>query len=440
MNSTSASHFPEKVYLSGADCFFLMLEENAKKHQIGNNVIRICLYFNEKKEADFLLKSIEQSPLIHWLCNIELVKEHFYNKPYWKYTNKGKSIPFKTQLVELEKTIPKELLNRGIQLGNNSMIECDSLNYPSGAVAVVLSWHHILMDGRGSGMLIRHLVGQIPFNEETYADFFPSKEKKVSVYHYVRNMYKVKSFVQRSSRSPIASIVKNCKATGKDNTFGLRTISFSEEETKLIDLNATTNGARFGANNFLIAACAHAIYSVNMKRGNIGAVWVPIPYDGRKRGGIGPIVTNCISFLFYRFEKEHFNSVSATIKTINEQMAEQLKIEMPRKYNLLLDMMRHIPLGLYSFLTSYSSKGAVSSFLFSSAGEGKWDMNNLMEHPFSDILIIPPFTFPPGITFSFLRNDNCLKMNIIYSEKCVDENELEFIESLLCSRLVDYRS
>lgn len=435
MKSISDHSFPEKVYLSGADCFFLMLESNAQKQQIGNNVIRICLFFNEQKEADFLLKSIQQSPFIHWLCNIELVKNRFYNKPYWKYTNKGKSISFQTQQGIDEKVIPKELLNRGIHFENNCLIECDTVNYPSGTVAVVLSWHHILMDGRGSGMLIRHLAGQIPFNEETCADFFPPREKKISFYRYVRNMYKVKHFIQRSSKAPISSLVSQCKDNEK--SFGLKTICFNKEETKKIDLNATVNGARFGANNFLIAACTHAINDVNIKRGNEGVIWVPIPYDGRKRGGIGPIVTNCISFLFYRFEKEHLTTVPASVKRINEQMSEQLKIEMPRKYNLLLDMMRHIPLGLYHFLTTNSSKGAVSSFLFSSAGEGKWEMNNLMDHPFTDILILPPFTFPPGITFSFLRYDDCLKMNIVYAEKCIDENELQFIESTLRSILVD---
>lgn len=285
-------------------------------------------------------------------------------------------------------------------------------------------------------MLIRHLAGQIPFDKENCADFFPPKEKKVSFYQYVRNMYKVKHFIQRSSKAPIASIASNCKIDINENAFDLKTICFTEEETELIDINAAKNGARFGANNFLIAACANVVNSINIKRGTQGVVWVPIPYDGRKRGGIGPIVTNCISFLFYRFEKEHFGSVEATVKRINEQMAEQLKMEMPKKYNLLLDMMRHIPLGLYRFLTTNSSKGAISSFLFSSAGEGKWDMNNLMEHPFSDVLIVPPFTFPPGITFSFLRHEDCLKMNIVHNEKCIDATEIAFIETELRSILL----
>jgi len=434
MNFSSDYSFPEKVYLSGADCFFLMLEKNTKKHACGNNVIRICFSFDTKKEADFLIERMQCSPFIHWLNNIELVRSRFYIKPYWKYVDKGKTIPLYTLTSSFENELPKELLNRAIPLTSSQLIECDCVHYPSGKISVVLSWHHILMDGRGSGMLLRHLSGQLPYNENAELIFFPKKEKRSSLYAQIRNMYKVKHFIQRSSKGPIASPMREEK---DQILFGLKTVCFDANETQLIDEFAVLNGARFGANNFLIAACAQTVNQLNLKRGIKGVVWVPIPYDGRKRGAKGPLITNFISFLFYRFEKDHFESISSTVRRINDQMTEQLNMEMPKKYNLLLDMMRHIPTGLYHLLATRSSKGAVSSFLFTSAGEGIWDMKKLMEHPFSDVAIIPPFTFPPGLTFSFLRINNSLKMNIVYAEHCFDQNELNFIVTKLRSILVE---
>ena len=64
-------------------------------------------------------------------------------------------------------------------------------------------------------------------------------------------------------------------------------------------------------------------------------------------------------------------------------------------------------------------------------------MNKLMEFPFSDITIIPPFTYPPGLTFSFLRIDNSLKMNLVFAEQGIDENDLNFIETKIRSILVE---
>jgi hypothetical protein len=157
---------------------------------------------------------------------------------------------------------------------------------------------------------------------------------------------------------------------------------------------------------------------------------VPIPQDGRKRGGFGPIISNCISFLFYRLSINDLSSVKQTVQSINLQLAEQLKLDMPRKYNMLLDMMRYIPLKLYHFLSTNASKGVVASFLYSSAGEDYWDMNTLSNKPLDDVLILPPATFPPGLTFSFLRFNNNLKMNIVYCEETISNKELELINEI----------
>ena len=179
---------------------------------------------------------------------------------------------------------------------------------------------------------------------------------------------------------------------------------------------------------FLIAACAHVVHAINKNRGTSDAIWLPVPYDGRKRGGIGPIITNCISFLFYRIPAKELNTIKETVLCIKEQMTEQIKIEMPAKYNLLLDMLRHIPLSLYDYITTRSSKGVVAGFLFSSAGQDVWDMNTLLDNPIEDILVIPPFAYPPGLVFSFLRFNNQLKMNIVYSESIISQEEFESIE------------
>jgi hypothetical protein len=96
--------------------------------------------------------------------------------------------------------------------------------------------------------------------------------------------------------------------------------------------------------------------------------------------------------------------------------------------------MRYIPLWLYRFLTTRSSKGGVSSFLFSSAGEDKWDMSSMHAHSIQKILMIPPSTVPPGLTFSFLRNNQQLTLNILWSEHIM--NEVEFAK--LKEQLMNY--
>ncbi|WP_317899129.1 hypothetical protein [Aurantibacillus circumpalustris] len=426
--------FPKKVYLSGPDCFYLVLEANAQKHQTGNNVVRMVLHFEDDVKAKQLIENAHQSPLVHWLCNITLQKGFLFFKPYWKYADAGNKLKITEHVFGNDHGIPSEILNRNIPLQNSCLLEFDLIKYTSNKTTLIISWNHILMDGRGSGLFIRHLDNPSVVDEKTFPRFFPSSEKKISLFKYIKNMYEVKAFIEKSSQAPIATVASEVKPTNK--TFKLKTFAFSTAETETITNNALNNGAKFGANAFLMACCAQAVNTINNKNNKKDTIWLPAPYDGRKRGAQGPIISNCIFFLFYRISPNDLTSIKQTVACINKQMAEQLKIDMPKKYNMLLNMMRHIPLKINSFLTMRSSKGVVASFLFSSAGDSFRDMSGLLNDTISEINIIPPFTYPPGLTFSFLRQNNLLKMNLLYCENNFNTDELSLLESSVQNNLL----
>ena len=426
--------FPKKVYLSGADCFYLIIEANAQKHQTGNNVIRMAFHFNTDLKAKQLIKNAHESPLVHWLCNITLQKGFLLFKPYWKYVDAGNKLKITEHNSNTDHFIPPEILNRNIPLNNSCLLEFDLIKYASNKTTLIVSWNHILMDGRGSGLFIRHLNNPSVVDQKTLSVFFPSTEKKPSLFKYIKNMYEVKKFIENSSRAPIATVAHTTAPTNK--TFNLKVILFNAAETEAITSNAAKTGAKFGTNAFLMACCAHAVNSLNKNNGKQNTLWLPAPYDGRKRGALGPIISNCISFLFYRISDNDLANVKQTVECINKQMTEQLKTDMPKKYNLLLNMMRHIPISITSFLTTRSSKGVVASFLFSSAGDGFRDMAGLLNDEVCDINIIPPFTYPPGLTFSFLRQNNLLKMNLIYCENNFTADKLSLLESSLQKNLL----
>ncbi len=422
MKAMSIYQFPSKVFLSGADCFHLMLEINSKKYQTGNNVIRIVLHFNNEDSALPILANIRLSPLIYWFCNIQLVKGFWFQKPHWKFEDQGNKIEIREHQHGINSGLPAEILDRKITLDNKSQIEFDLIRYPTQKVAIIISWHHIVMDARGSRLLTAHLSNPLTHDPSFFTDFFPVKAKRGSLIQYIRNMYEVKHFIENSSRAPIATVSQ--PGITKRN-FKIQTIHFTTRETEQIDKTAKENGARFGANAFLLACCAHLVNEINKIRGSAGTIWLPVPYDGRKRGGHGPIVTNCISFLFYRLPQSDLTSLKKTVASINQQMSDQIKNDWPKKFNMLLDMMRYFPLRLHYFLSNRPSKGVVSSFLYTSAGEDTWDTNRLLTDHIEDVLIIPPLVFPPGLTFSFSRHNNTLRMNIVYCSNILKEAELD---------------
>ncbi|MBL7883311.1 MAG: hypothetical protein JNL69_04545, partial [Bacteroidia bacterium] len=321
-----------------------------------------------------------------------------------------------------------------IELNSETFIQCDLVHYKSGKSAFVLSWDHILMDGRGAGILIKHLSSVHYFNANDLHHFFPKEETKVSIYQYIKNMYKVKHFIEKSSKAPIASVTQKIENEGIPL---YHTLVFEKEIVEQIEKNAVKKGARFGLNLFLIASCAHVVNKLNKKRNSVGDLWFPIPYDGRLRGAKGPIVTNNVSTLFYRFSQTDLNSIEKTIESLNKQMAEQLKMEMPKKYNMLLNMMRHIPNRLYYFLVNRSSEGSFASFLYTSTGENIQHMEQLFDKQIENVQIYPQHTYPPGLTFSFLRFNGSIRLNFAYISTSISEKELEEMKNNLNKILLD---
>lgn len=427
MQSFNKNNLPQKVFLSGADYFHLVLDKHAKKHGAGGNVMRKVFYFEKRLSPQKINTILKSSPVIYWLCNIKLVPGSLLKLPYWQFTDRGNEIMQWEHNATIENEIPEKILDRDITVEATHFIEADLVYYPSGACAFILSWNHILLDAKGTTLLFDHLNNLSISKKEDFTHLFPSKEKKPNIIKYIRNMYKVKRFVQNSSRPKISSIAigmaKNADAITKN-----KTISFNAEETQKINTNAFKSGSRFGPTLYFVACCSHVINAVNTLRNNQGDIWLPVPYDGRLRGAIGPLISNCVSFLFYRITAAEMNTVPQTVKCLSAQMTDQIKKEIPQQYTLFLNMMRHIPLWLYYFIISRTGKGVISSFLYTSTGDNFNNLKSLFGEPIKTINMIPALTFPPGLTFVFLKHDDELDVNIAYSEDVINNDDLYFIE------------
>ena len=438
MKAIDKASLPKKVRLSGADCFHLVLDKHAKKHGAGGNVMRKIFYFKNPLSLNKIDGILKNSPIIYWLCNIELVPGSLFRAPYWKYTDRNNEIILREHKVAAENEIPAAIQERDITINAERFIEADLLYYPSGACAFILSWNHILLDARGTTLLFDHLNHITDNKYINFDNFFPAPEKKPNIIKYIRNMYKVKKFVQTSSKAPVSSIAdKNTKSS--EGITRYKTFHFNIEETKKIHSNAFKTGSRFGPTLFFIACCSHVIYKFNRQRNKDGDIWLPVPYDGRLKGSVGPLISNCVAFLFYRISPAEMNTVNQTVKSLTAQMTAQIKDNMPQKYSMFLNMMRHIPLWLYYFLISRTGEGTFASFLYTSTGDNFNELRSLFGEPLSDLAMVPALTFPPGFTFVFLKHDDELNVDIAYSPDVINDNDLHLIEQNLKELLLaDY--
>lgn len=427
MTSFDKNVLPKKVILSGADCFHLVLDKHAKKHGAGGNVMRKVFYFNSCVSFEKIANILKGSPVVYWLCNIKLKQPLFFRLPYWKYTDRGNEIIINTHESSIEKKIPEVILRRDITVDAGRFIEADIIYYPSGNSAFVLSWNHMLLDAKGTTLLFEHFNQLTENKTQNFDIFFPAKEKKVNIFRYINNMYKVKKFVQTSARPPVSSVGFAKIKHGEEETLN-RTIAFNAADTARIAAGAFNAGSRFGPTLYFIACCSQAIHQLNKQKDRSGDLWLPVPYDGRLRGAAGPLISNCVSFLFYRIPETALLNVSETVTCLSTQMKSQIAGGIPQKYAMFLDMMRHIPLWLYYFLVNRTGRGVFASFLYTSTGDNFNDLKHLFGEPLHDLNMIPALTFPPGLTFVFLKHDNELKINIAYSPAVISNNDLHLIE------------
>jgi hypothetical protein len=427
MISFNKAELPEKVILSGADCFHLVLDKHAKKHGTGGNVMRKIFYFNNALSFDKINEILQSSPVIYWLCNIKLAKGRLFKLPCWEYIDRNNKIILLEHHTENENEIPEIILTRDITIESKRFIEADLVHYPSGGCAFVLSWNHMLLDAKGTTLLFEHLNLLSENKPQDFDTFFPAKVKETNIITYIRNMYKVKKFVQTSAKAPVSSVA-NSKFKSAEGKTLIKVISFNTAETIKINENAYRTGSRFGPTLYLVACCSHVTHFLNQQRNKSGDIWLPVPYDGRLRGATGPLISNCVSFLFYRIKQNELETVEQTVKSLSRQMTSQIRDGIPQKYSMFLNMMRHIPLWLYYFLISRTGKGVFASFLYTSTGDNFNNLYSLFGEPIRNINMIPALTFPPGLTFVFLKHDEALNINIAYSPDIINNNELLLIE------------
>jgi hypothetical protein len=427
MKSFNKADLPRKIHLSGADCFHLVLDKHAKKHEAGGNVMRKIFYFEHALSLEKIEDILKSSPVIYWLCNIKLVPGSLFKIPYWQYKDNSNEIIIREHHDTSEDNIPEIILARDINIDAERFIEADIVHYPSGGCAFVLSWNHILLDAKGTTLLFDHLNHLTDKTPQDFNIFFPAKEKRPNIIKYILNMYKVKKFVQTSAKKPVSSVGDKNTKTSEGSTH-YKNIRFNSDETKRILENAFKTGSRFGPTLFFIACCSYVTHILNKQRNKEGDLWLPVPYDGRLRGAIGPLISNCVAFLFYRIRQSELDNVTAIVKSLSKQMTAQIKMGMPQRYTMFLNMMRHIPVWLYYFIISRTGEGAIASFLYTSTGDNFNDLKSLFGEPLRDISLIPALTFPPGLTFVFLKHDDDLNVNIAWSPDIINDDDLQLIE------------
>ncbi len=418
------------LYLTGADCFILALEKHNQLQGASGNTCRYVLELDGRLNADTFKKKINQNKTVQQLASLSVQKGNLFSKPRWKQ-NGIKDV--EVNIHESDLFLPDYILNKNFSIDESNLFSFDILNRSDGNSCLILSWHHLLIDGYGAVLLLR----QIASNNEI--DLTIAEKKVTFNFKNLQQATKAKRFIDKTSKKELSGITSNLNS--RLVTQKVNIVSFTKKETIEIESNASTLGAKFGVSPFYLACSANAVKHILEKRKtSVTNFWIPVPQNKRKKGSQFPLVSNHLSFLFYRISNNEFNSLQQTVKSLNNQMVNQIRKGLPKSYDILLNLLKRIPSSLYYQFIKGPKGNSLASFLFTVAEEHPQDLLQFEGLNVINALSIPPNNFKPGLTFAFMKFNNCLQIMVLSFEEIISKTEMTNLETQLKHELITGKS
>lgn len=387
--------------------------------------------FKQDTDLTALLKLVNSNSGLDFINAISLKRSGFLQTPIWSTGNKPKNISIAYHDDMSADDVENKILNCDINIQQGPLVSLDLVKCKEGKNAIILSAHHALFDQKGLVNLLRKLDGNYTSTKHGYIP----KKQVVNFLKQLADTIQVTFFLLWKPARSLAKLMPPTTGTLSKSKYHL--IKFDKEETKQLDKIGIKNGAVIGKSPFYLAATTRALHQILIKRGHQNITyWIPVPQDQRPRGADGSLLSNQLSFLFYKIPSEQLISLDKTISFIANQMKEQVRKNIPGKYASLMSLFRRLPLSLYLTLIKLPTAGAISSFSFSDLGEEGDRLQTFNGWEVEDLINYPPNPGPPGFTVVFMRFQGTLRVVIGYVEEAVNPEEIAIFENNLKNDLL----
>ncbi|HSZ24164.1 MAG TPA: hypothetical protein VK766_00515 [Cytophagaceae bacterium] len=422
--------FPKQINLSGADCFFLAMENHYKKNGNTGNVCHLLISLDNTIDKESLSKKITEFPIFNWFSKIELNRGIFFGIPKWEYLPDKKSLIVIDELSDSSIGLPIEVSRMKISLTDSCLFKFTIVHRVNNCSDLIFSWHHILMDARGAETLLRLIGGDI---SEKKVNYFPAKERKMNFLKSFYILHFSKEFIKRSSKKPLVHLINKEPDYIPEPNYHL--LEFSEEQTIQLDKRALAHGAQVSKGSFYLACTTKVIHEWLVTKGNKdGVFWIPVPQNRRPRGNFGPVFSNLQGFMFYRIPRENTSDLKSCTEFITKQMFDLIRHKRPDDYAVMSNLLRRLPSRFYYWLIKGPAGGSMASFLYTDPGVNEF--KTFMGYSVKNVTNYPPSTFPPGLMTIFERFNGKQKIILQHVLQVVNKEDLSILENNLRKELL----
>jgi NRPS condensation-like uncharacterized protein len=437
-----------RIPLTGGDYFVYALDRQMRSTGLQGNICRLVLRLDGLFRTEQLRSIIQSCDLVSQLAKMRMRLRFPLTTPCWFSSHPSCEVTIAEHKATLPRTESVSFCNSCVSHKLHPRkapgFAFDLIRYRDNKTDLVLSWHHSLMDARGAESLLMQISNpkaNIPLldSESSQNDHFSKSIRSRGLLKSAKRLvYSRQSlfFIEEVHRHPLATLVP--KEKGRcGNSHLYRPIYFSEAESKNIETNCEKLGAGFHRSLFILAAVTRAFHAIRIARGeNFGAYVIPVPQDLRKKGITGPILSNHVTFLFYRVESEDAASIKTLITSLKQQMTEQIRSNFNSSFSSAMEMFRFLPLSYYARVLSQPSRNKMATFFFSDTGESLPNTEDFHGVPIADLYHLAPVPLPPGIAVisGWLRG----RLRIVLSQVagCLTEQEVKLFEQVIRAELL----
>lgn len=432
----------QSIPLTGSDHFALLLDHRMRRAHLPGNICRLALRLDATLEPEALKGALARTGLGPWLANVRLHRALPFRPGHWRAANGHAPTP----MVRIhdgaadwpfEGDAPGATLSdlSTVGLRDRAPVAFDLLRHAEG-MTLLMTWHHGIMDAKGAEHLLQMIGGEEGDASSAQAFADPAEQRPSPAGSKLQAIRRQSREMMEVMKGPIASLA-NGGSADRHPIVRHRVITFTEAETARIDERGAEAGVGVSRSFFHLAAAMRAASMVRERRRLPAAPCVvPVPLDLRRRGQLGPVFSNPLSFLFYRAEPHELDSPAMLVDAFKSQMLEQLRNESPEAFRTAMRFMRPVPLWVTTLVMNRPNRGQFASLFFADLGASLDGVETFIGARVRAMVHFPPVANPPGVGVLFHRYRGRQTAVISRIEACVSDGETDLLESSLRADLI----
>lgn len=420
---------PTEYEFNGPDTFLLILDQLMLKGSGLGNICRFVVTLADPLPCVQVREALDADHTYRWITTLRRRGGAWFKPPRWVARNRVPVQPIPHHRLDGAACIDLRD-QRAINPRRESPFQIELFGEEASVSRILFTWHHALMDAHGAELFVMHLGGALS-SDPIFFDPNPAK----SDHSQWRNALGIKESLDQIAHGPFMS------------TFGGRrharpvvrhsVIALDQDETSTVDENIAASGAQINKCLFYLAACARAVKHVVTERGGTpDDVVVSMPQDRRRRGAAGPIISNQVTFLFYRISADDIDSMKSTVSSLSEQMMELMRQDFPARFHRMMLLCRHVPPFIYRRMVQQPTRKRMASFFISDTGQSLDGFETFLGSGLQSAIHYPPNMYPPGLTFIFARTRGKLNITMSTMEEELSDDETAALVSQIRNGLL----